>query len=413
MNGKRKILTAVALVTLLLGSVTSYGDSVSGVGPAAGASVRLEQYLSGGAEAHDALAYRLAVLKEFNEANETELKTEEPVTYGVPKTGIVCTEGTLNVRERESVLSDVVAIAYQQKEISVLGEHLVQGRLWYHVQYNGIMGYAYADYVKFGDDVVRYFTDLHELLKGTSVMPDALVVSDDTSAMDAESKKTLESSVKLINYCLKNDYPAAEANENYMNMYSILVYVLELYQRVIDLSQAFHLNATFEAAVRDMQTVGLIRENLTDTTDTSDQEFKEQIQKAVAERQAKSVYTMGEKIANYAATFIDILPYVWGGASLTKGADCSGFCGQIYAHFGYIDQASANAHAYDSLRFRGVGKAVDLANILPGDLVCYQGHVAIYYGNGMVVHEPSVGKKACFGPLYMAPILTVRRLIPE
>ena len=133
----------------------------------------------------------------------------------------------------------------------------------------------------------------------------------------------------------------------------------------------------------------------------------------MAERQAKSVYTMGEKIANYAATFIDILPYVWGGASLTKGADCSGFCGQIYAHFGYIDQVSANAHAYDSLRFRGVGKAVDLANILPGDLVCYQGHVAIYYGNGMVVHEPSVGKKACFGPLYMAPILTVRRLIPE
>ena len=413
MNGKRRLFTAIIAVTLLCGSVTSYGDSVSGVGPSAGASVRLEQYLSGGKAAHDALVYRLAVLKSFNKGKETDLKTEDPVRYEAPKTGIVCTEGTLNIRERESVLSDVVAIAYQQKEISVLGEHLVQGRLWYHVEYNGIEGYAYADYVKFGDDVVRYFTELHELLKGTAIMPDSLTIADDTGGMDAESKKNLESSVKMINYCLKNDYPAAEAKENYMNMYSILVYVLENYQRVIDLSKAFHLNATFEAAVKDMQTVGLIRENLTDTTETSDQEFQKQIQKAVAEREAKNVYTMGEKIANYAATFIGILPYIWGGASLTRGADCSGFCGQIYAHFGYIDQASANAHAYDSLRFRGVGKAVDLAHILPGDLVCYQGHVAIYYGNGMVVHEPSAGKKCCFGPLYMAPILTVRRLIPE
>ena len=413
MNGKRGFFTAIIAVTLLFGSVTSYGDSVSGVGPVAGASVRLEQYLSGGQTAEDALIYRLAVLRSFNEGRDTELKTEDPVAYETPKTGIVCTEGTLNVRERESVLSDVVAIAYQQKAITVLGEHLVQGKLWYHVEYNGISGYAYADYVKFGDDVVRYFTELHELLKGTAVMPASLSVVDDTDGMDAESKKNLESSVKMINYCLKNDYPAAEADENYMNMYSILVYVLENYQRVIDLSKAFHLDATFEAAVRDMQTVGLIRENLTDTTETSDQEFQKQIQKAVAERQAKNVYTMGEKIANYAATFIGILPYVWGGASLTRGADCSGFCGQIYAHFGYIDQASANAHAYDSLRFRGVGKAVDLKNILPGDLVCYQGHVAIYYGDNMVVHEPSAGKKCSFGPLYMAPILTVRRLIPE
>ena len=120
--------------------------------------------------------------------------------------------------------------------------------------------------------------------------------------------------------------------------------------------------------------------------------------------------TLGESIAEYAATFVGSLPYVWGGASLVHGADCSGFAAQIYAHFGLIDQGMANVHGYDSRTLRSVGYGVDLASILPGDLVCYNGHVAIYYGNGLCVNEPAPGRRCSFNSLYMLPIICIRRL---
>ena len=78
---------------------------------------------------------------------------------------------------------------------------------------------------------------------------------------------------------------------------------------------------------------------------------------------------LGQSVANYAVKFVGN-PYVYGGTSLTNGADCSGFVMSVYKNFD-----------------RYVGYNVgSLANAQPGDLVCYSGHVAIYIGNGQIVH---------------------------
>lgn len=123
-------------------------------------------------------------------------------------------------------------------------------------------------------------------------------------------------------------------------------------------------------------------------------------------------------VADYAATFVGILPYVLGGASLTNGADCSGFIGQILAKFGLLDQNVANVHGYNSWGFRSLGTAVQyddsslqalVSCLKPGDVICYDGHVALYYGNGVVVHEPLPGRKAEWSGIMMKPILTIRR----
>ena len=63
-------------------------------------------------------------------------------------------------------------------------------------------------------------------------------------------------------------------------------------------------------------------------------------------------------------------PYVWGGTSLTKGVDCSGFVMQIYAHYGISLPHSSSA-------LRGVGRGVSYSEAQPGDIICYSGHVAI------------------------------------
>lgn len=86
----------------------------------------------------------------------------------------------------------------------------------------------------------------------------------------------------------------------------------------------------------------------------------------------------GTDIANYALQFLGN-PYVYGGTSMTNGIDCSAFTQQVYAHFGYSLPRTSSDQRYS-------GRAISIDELQPGDLVCYSGHVAIYIGNGKIVH---------------------------
>ena len=87
----------------------------------------------------------------------------------------------------------------------------------------------------------------------------------------------------------------------------------------------------------------------------------------------------GISVVEYAVQFVGN-PYVWGGSSLTNGADCSGFTMKVYENFGVSLPHSSSAQ-------RKQGYAVEgLENAQPGDLICYSGHVALYIGDGQIVH---------------------------
>lgn len=112
----------------------------------------------------------------------------------------------------------------------------------------------------------------------------------------------------------------------------------------------------------------------------------------------------GNAVANYALQFVGN-PYVYGGTSLTNGADCSGFVMSVYSNFGISLPHSSAAD-------RKVGYEVEggLANAQPGDLICYSGHVALYIGNGQIVHASTAKTGIIVSNAGYRQALAVRRI---
>lgn len=114
----------------------------------------------------------------------------------------------------------------------------------------------------------------------------------------------------------------------------------------------------------------------------------------VSKDYAKVVYTVktgatektnakSEKIVKYAKKFLGNR-YVYGGSSLKRGTDCSGFVMRVYQHFGYRLSRSSAAQARN-------GRKVKRSNLQPGDLLFYKkrgriSHVSMYIGDGKVIH---------------------------
>lgn len=111
----------------------------------------------------------------------------------------------------------------------------------------------------------------------------------------------------------------------------------------------------------------------------------------------------GQAVVNYACQFVGN-PYVYGGTSLTNGADCSGFVMSVYAAFGI-------GLPHSSSGMRSVGYEVSTSEMQPGDIICYSGHVAIYVGNDTIVHAstPATGIKYTSPAAYKS-IICVRRI---
>lgn len=109
--------------------------------------------------------------------------------------------------------------------------------------------------------------------------------------------------------------------------------------------------------------------------------------------------TAGQSIVNFASQFVGWLPYVWGGSSLVDGADCSGFAQAVFGACGYSIPRTTDAMLYGE-----GGVQIPLDQIMPGDIICYGSHVAIYAGGDTIIHESVPGTNCKYDSMYIMPI---------
>ena len=127
---------------------------------------------------------------------------------------------------------------------------------------------------------------------------------------------------------------------------------------------------------------------------------------APAPEDTSSSSDLGQQIASYAVQFVGN-PYVYGGTSLTNGADCSGFVQSVFANFGIGLSRTAASQA-------GGGTSVSLDSLQAGDLLFYSSsgsidHVALYIGGGQIVHAANSASGIIISNAYYSTPVAARR----
>lgn len=415
-NIARISVLAVASLSLMLGG-TSYNVSIKE--QVSKTPAIISKAIENNATESKELA-KGVVVKDVAEATEVK-KEEQPVTEEVTTESpeeekveveekaakvesnqvVANIDSYLNIREEASEDAEVVGKFYTGN----VGTIVEKGDQWSLVSSGNAYGYVNNDYLLFGSDAEEYIENNCDQI--AKVTAETLNVRAEESTDSSVVKQADEGSAFTI-LGKEGDWIKVAASEEEVGYVSKdYVYVDYVYETAVTIeeenaAEAEALAEAEEAAAQEQEQeqVQETEQNNTEQQQASNDNSQEKPQPEKKEEetisstdvdvadggsnsetvQQESTSSSGQAIADYAVQFVGN-PYVYGGTSLTNGADCSGFVQSVYKHFGYSLPRVASDQA-------GAGRAVKTSNLQPGDLLFYHGfgHVAIYIGGGQVVH---------------------------
>lgn len=299
----------------------------------------------------------------------------------------------VNVRSIPSEEGEILGKLYDKS----VGEFIEEDNGWYKITSGSVTGYVKAEYCVTGDDAValakkvgnriatvttttlkvREEPSLDATVLGLVPIQDQLLVTEELDNWVKVNIEEGDGYVSLDYVTLSTEFVKAESKEE---------------EEARLAKEEAERKAALEAARKAEEKNRKAAKSESSAT-TSE----------VPVVYATGESALGQSVASYACQFVGN-PYVYGGTSLTNGADCSGFVMSVYANFGVSLPHSSSGD-------RSVGTAVDgLANAQPGDIICYSGHVAIYIGNGQIVHASTAKTGIKISDVNYRTPLGVRRI---
>ncbi len=299
----------------------------------------------------------------------------------------------VNIRSIPSEEGEILGKLYDDSA----GNFIQEQNGWYQITSGSVTGYVKAEYCVTGDAAI-------ELAKQVGTR----LATVDTQTLYVRTEPTTESPVlsmvpqgeELLVLEETDSWAKINVEEgdgwvskDYVNIHTEFVKAESKAEEEARLAkEAEERRKAQEAARRQQATQNTTSSTQSSSSSTSNKTY------AVGEGSE-----LGVAVAEYALQFVGN-PYVWGGTSLTNGADCSGFVMSVYANFGVSLPHSSAAD-------RTQGYAVDgLENAQPGDLICYSGHVALYIGNGQIVHASTKKTGIIVSNADYKRILAIRRI---
>lgn len=293
----------------------------------------------------------------------------------------------VNVRDLPSEEGNIVGKLYDKS----VGNYIEEEDGWYKISSGSVEGYVKGEYCVTGDDAVDYAKEVGIRIATVTTETlfvreqpglDASVIGYVPDGADLIVTEELDGWVK-VNIEEGDGYVSAD----YVTLSTEFVKAESIEEENARLAkEEAARKAAREAASKK------VAENASSTSKTDSGKTYE-----------SPTGSTGADVVKFARQFVGN-PYVYGGTSLTNGADCSGFVMSVYANFGVSLPHSSAAD-------RSVGAAVNgLENAQPGDIICYSGHVGIYAGDGRIVHASTSKTGIIESSATYRSILSIRRI---